>query len=87
MLLRWDGNRPLADAEMIATLYEVSTRTVRRHCPVVRYEPRVGSPRGRGGVALYDAFTAGEQLVGVAPRPERTRIALHYRMTQNQTPP
>ncbi len=81
MILIWEDDRPLADAPMLAALYEVSTRTVRRHCTPARYTPKEGGGRG-GGVALYDAFDAGDQLEGVAPRPERTLAALRYRMNQ-----
>lgn len=79
--LEWDGDRPLADVDMLATLYEVSTRTVRRHCTPVRYTSRAGGGRG-GGRALYDAFAAGAALAGVAPRPERTLTALRYRVAE-----
>lgn len=79
MRLFWEDDRALADVEMLSHLYEVSERTVRRHCQPVRHEPRAGQPRGTGGLALYDAMAAGEQLAGVAPRPERTLAALRYR--------
>jgi hypothetical protein len=79
MILTWEGDRALADVEMLARLYEVSERTVRRRCRPVRHEPRTGRPRGAGGRALYDALAAGEQLADVAPRPERTMAALRYR--------
>ncbi len=81
MQLEWDGDRPLADADMIATLYEVSARTVRRHCTPARYTARAGGDRG-GGRALYDAFAAGAALAGVAPRPDRTLTALRYRVAE-----
>lgn len=86
MILRWEGDRVLADVEMVARLYEVSVRTVRRHCRPVRYTPRAGEPRGSGGVALYDALAAGtpEQLGSVAPRPERTLAALRYRAAEER---
>ncbi len=82
MQLEWDGDRPLADADMLATLYEVSVRTVRRHCTPDKYTDRAGGGRG-GGRALYDAFAAGVALAGVAPRPERTLAALRYRVAEN----
>ncbi len=69
MYLVWEEDRPLADVEMTATLFEVSERTVRRHCRPVKYRPRKGLPPGEGGAGLYDVFTAAEQLKGVAPRP------------------
>jgi hypothetical protein len=83
VILIWEDGRPLADGPMLAALYEVSTRTVRRHCVPVRHTPRKGGDRG-GGAALYDAFAAGDQLAGVAPRPERTRAALRFRMIQEK---
>ncbi len=85
MRLRWTvDNVPLADAEMIAALYEVSTRSVRRHCTPVGRAVRAGQPRGEGGVAWYDAFTAAEQLAGVAPRPGATVAALRFRLARQR---
>jgi hypothetical protein len=85
VILHWTvDNQPLADAEMVAALYEVSTRSVRRHCPPVEHEPRLGRPRGRGGLAWYDAYAAGEHLAGVAPRPGRTVAALRFRMVRQR---
>lgn len=84
MFLRWDGDRPLADRELVAALYEVSTRTVRRHCRPVTHEPRTGRPRGTGGIALYDAFAVGEHLAAVTCRPARTTAALRERLRQLQ---
>lgn len=83
MILIWEDGRPLADGPMLAALYEVSARTVRRHCSPVRYTPKAGEGRG-GGAALYDAFEAGDQLAEVAPRPERTLAALRFRMIQEK---
>ncbi len=76
MILRWEGDTPLGDAEAVAKLYRVSVRTVRRRCiPKYRYPPA-----GPGSVqALYDALKAAEELTGVAPRPERTAAALRAR--------
>lgn len=84
MYLRWDGNRPLADREMVAALYEVSERTVRRHCRPTLHEPRAGQPRGTGGLALYDALAAAAMLADVAPRPARTVAALAWRINRNR---
>ncbi len=94
MILRWDGGRALADAEMIADLYRVSTRTVRRYCPVVWREPRAGKQPGVGGRVFYDAVAAATHLAVVDPRPERraerraaaerTLNALRYRTTRGQ---
>ncbi len=79
MYLVWDNDRPLADREMLAALYHVSERTIRRHCHPISYRPRLGNPPGEGGAALYDAFDAAGLLAGIAPRPERTVAALSYR--------
>jgi hypothetical protein len=91
MYLRWDGNRPLADREMLATLYEVSVRTVRRYCTPAAYEPRrrpagAGPAPVRPGTALYDALAAAQDLEHVAPRPGRTVAALSYRFNRGSTP-
>lgn len=76
MILRWDGDVALADEEMIAALYRVSRMSVRRHCTVVRRFP----PAGPGSVqALYDVFTAEDELAKVAARPERTIAARRLR--------
>lgn len=84
MILRWERHRVLADREMIAALYEVSIATVRRHCRPVR-PGQPGRPRpDRTTVAMYDALAAADALADVAPRPERTRAALRYRMTCQQ---
>lgn len=79
MYLVWDGDQPLADVEMCATLFEVSERTVRRHCHPVGYRPRKGLPPGEGGAGLYNVFDAAGLLDGIAPRPERTVAALSHR--------
>ncbi len=79
MFLTWKDDQPLADAEMTATLFEVSERTVRRHCHPTEYRPRKGLPPGEGGAALYNVFDAAGLLDGIAPRPERTVAALSYR--------
>lgn len=86
MKFRWDGDQALADREMIASLYEVSDRTVRRHCNPVTHSPRHGQPRGEGGTAWYDAFAAGEALAGVCPRPaqSRTLAELTYRRNRRR---
>jgi hypothetical protein len=78
--LVWKNDRPIADREMLAALYEVSERTVRRHCQPVEYRPRLGVPAGEGGAALYDVFTTATVLEGIAPRPERTVAMLSYRL-------
>ncbi len=85
MHLRWEGDTPLADADMLAAIYGVSTRTVRRYCTPARRLP----PAGPGTVqALYDVFAVAdnERFAAVAPRPERTaariRAALAHRKEQ-----
>lgn len=63
-MIRWVTNDlVLADGDTIAKVYEVSKRSVRRHCPVVEYTT--------GRVALYDALAAEEHLAGVFPRGRR----------------
>ena len=61
MIIRWRGDRVLADRQSVAELYGVSVRTVRRHCPVVAYDPGTGA-------ALVDALAAETHLDGVYPR-------------------
>lgn len=67
--LIWIGDQPYADRKMLATLYAVSERTVRRHCTPTHELPRTGTPRGEGGGSVfYNALTAGEALAGITPR-------------------
>ncbi len=76
VILHWEGDVPLGDAEDVAKLYQVSVRTVRRRCEPVRRM----APAGPGSVqALYDALAAATALAEVAPRPERTAAALRAR--------
>lgn len=75
MIVRWEGSRALADRDALAELYGVSPRTIRRHCRPARHEPRTGLPRGLGGLALYDALAAADDLATVVPRPARTAVA------------
>lgn len=84
MIIQWVGDIPMADAEAIAALYEVSPRTVRRRCIPTGRIPRKGSPRGVGGRALYDAYTAAAALEGVAARPDRTLAGLRRLTAQQQ---
>jgi hypothetical protein len=79
MYLQWDGERPLADREMIAELYGISQRTVRRYCTPDRYQRRRGEPPGQGGRALYDAYESADALASVVPRPDRTAAAQRIR--------
>lgn len=78
MRLFWEGDTPLADRTMLAALYLVSERTIRRHCHPVRYDQQAGQLTG---LAWYDALAAADTLAGVAPRPAqaRTLAALTYR--------
>lgn len=76
MYLGWENGVLLADREMIAAVYEVSQRTVRRRCQPVRHQAQAGQPRGVGGRALYDAQAAAADLAGVAPRPGRALAVL-----------
>lgn len=73
MILRWDGDRVLADRPMVADLYGVSVATVRRYCTAVDKDRDTGS-------ALLDALVAGEALAGVVARPERTAAAIRARI-------
>jgi len=86
MHLRWEGDHPLADRTMIAALYQVSERTVRRHCTPIDHNARAGQPRGEAGIAWYDALAAGDALAQVAPRPAQahTLAALTYRRQRRQ---
>jgi hypothetical protein len=76
VILRWIGDRPFADREMIAHLYQVSERSVRRHCRPADYEARGGQRRGN---AMYDALAADVELARVAPRPARAAAAQRLR--------
>lgn len=71
MIIRWRGDRALADREGVATVYGVSQRTVRRYCTPIDYD---GDTRR----ALYDVLACEEPLAGVIPRPAEswsTRVA------------
>ncbi len=87
MMLRWVADQALADAEMIAALYEVSTRTVRRYCRPEKHQPRTGLPPGEGGRALYNVVACAAALDGIAPRPERTLAAMRYRAARERLNP
>lgn len=62
MIVRWRGDRALADREGVAALYEVSQRTVRRYCELVDYDPETRR-------ALYDVLACEEPLSAVIGRP------------------
>ncbi len=81
MILRWVDGRPLADAAMVAALYSVSERSVRRHCRPVIAGQRGRPTAERDTVTFYDALVAADELAGVAPRPERTLAALRRSAT------
>lgn len=68
MIVRWRGDRALADRAGVAGVYKVSERTVRRYCQPVDYDPE--SRR-----ALYDVLACEERLDRVMPRPEQTAEA------------
>lgn len=68
MIVRWRGDRALADAEGVAAVFSVSQRTVRRHCQPIDYD---GDTRR----ALYDVFACEQALDAVLPRPARTAEA------------
>ena len=72
MIIRWRGDRALADREGVAGVFRVSTRTVRRYCTPVDYD-------GRTRRALYDVLACEETLADVIPRPERTAEAQERR--------
>lgn len=63
VIVRWRGDRALADREGVAALYEVSQRTVRRYCQPIDYDPETRR-------ALYDVLACEELLAGVLPRPD-----------------
>lgn len=65
MIVRWRGDRALADSEGVAGIFKVSTRSVRRYCQPIDYDP--GTRR-----ALYDVLACEDLLAEVIPRPERT---------------
>jgi hypothetical protein len=65
VIVRWRGDRALADREGMATVYGVSDRTVRRYCEPVDYD----GPTRR---ALYDVLAWEETLTAILPRYART---------------
>lgn len=72
MIVRWRGDRALADREGVAVLYEVSERTVRRYCSPIDYDAETRR-------ALYDVLACEQPLAGVLPRPDarvRVRVTL-----------
>jgi hypothetical protein len=65
VIVRWRGDRALADREGMATVYAVSERTVRRYCQPCDYD----GPTRR---ALYDVLAWEETLTAILPRYART---------------
>jgi len=72
VIVRWRGDRALADREGVAGVFRVSQRTVRRYCQPVDYD-------GETRRALYDVLACEELLAEVIPRPERTAEAVARR--------
>lgn len=87
MILHWqtigDDDLVVADKHTVAAIYEVSVRTVERHCTPVAYMPKAGVPRGQSGAALYDALAAAAVLERIAPRARTAGQALHRRMERH----
>ena len=70
MISRERNGRLEGDSRMVAKLYRVSPRSVRRHCTTVGYQD---------GVAMYDVVTCEEPLKKVVPRPGQTAAAVRVR--------
>lgn len=68
MIVKWRGDRALADREGVAAVFEVSQRTVRRYCTPCDFD--ADSRR-----ALYDVLACEQALAQVIPRPARTAAA------------
>jgi hypothetical protein len=68
VIVRWRGDRALADREGVAGIFRVSQRSVRRYCDPVDYDAETRR-------ALYDVLACEALLVEVIPRPERTAEA------------
>lgn len=73
MIIRWRGDRVLADREGVAAVYEVSERTVRRYCQPADFDP--GTRR-----ALYDVLDCEAPLAEVNARPAMTVQARQARL-------
>jgi hypothetical protein len=65
VIVRWRGDRALADREGVAGIFHVSTRSVRRYCQPIDYDSETRR-------ALYDVLACEEVLAEVIPRPERS---------------
>lgn len=72
MIIRWRGDRALADLEGMAAVYGVSARTVRRYCQPCDFD--ASSRR-----ALYDVLAGEEALEAVVARPDTTAGARRAR--------
>lgn len=87
MIIRWetigDTDIIVGDKHALATIFEVSTRTVQRHCTPIAYLPKTGVPRGESGAALYDALAAAAILEGIAPRARTAGQHLRHRMERH----
>lgn len=75
MIVRWRGDVALGDRSVVAALYGVSDRSVRRYCTPIDYD-------GETRRALYDIVAAEEHLDAVLPRPARTAAARRARLAQ-----
>jgi hypothetical protein len=87
MILHWqtidDDDLVVGDKHALAAIYEVSVRTVERHCTPVAYMPKAGVPRGQSGLALYDALAAAAVLEAIAPRARAAGQTLRHRMERH----
>lgn len=87
MIVRWetigDNDLIVGDKDAVAAIYEVSTRTVERHCTPIYHLPKEGLPRGESGAAIYDLLAAEAALDGVAPRAKASAQTLRHRMERH----
>ena len=87
MIIRWetfaDEDLVVGDKEAVAANYEVSIRTVERHCAPLYRMPKEGLPRGQSGAAIYDLLGAERDLEGVAPRAKASALQLRIRMERH----
>ena len=84
MHLEWAGETPLADADLLAEVYRVSTRSVRRHCEPAR---RTDASGAGTGYVLYDAYAAGDSLAGISPRRPRSAAAIRAALERRADEP
>ncbi len=87
MIVRWetfaDEDLVVGDKEAVASIYDVSIRTVERHCTPIYHMPKEGVPRGESGAAIYDLLGAAAALEGVAPRARAAGQTLRHRMERH----